>query len=120
MSGLAVFALEQRDTLDHQLVGRGLGARLFYDVACIYGQSVTGRRRSGQLFAVFAGVYGLWPMPGRLGLACQISLLHGPCLHQRAAGGSSVQRPGRLTMAQQVQLFCLFLLGVSLRNRFRL
>ena len=126
-AALRFFALERRDMRWTTSLSAGAsGLDWFYDMACVYGQSVM--RPAAilvGLFAVFAGVYGvLDPCLGVWGAAVKSAYYTVPFVFiksARPAAAVFTDPVHALTMAQQGFSFIfLFLLGVSLRNRFRL
>ena len=126
-AALRFFALERRDMRwTTSLSAWASGLDWFYDMACVYGQSVM--RPAAVLvglFAVFAGVYGLLdPCLGAWGALVKSAYYTVPFVFNKSARpATTVFRDPvhALTMAQQGFSFIfLFLLGVSLRNRFRL
>ena len=126
-AALRFFALEQRDMRWTTSLSAGAsGLDWFYDVACVYGQSVM--RPAAilvGLFAVFAGVYGLLdPCLGAWGALVKSAYYTVPFVFIKSARPAAAMFSDpvhALTMAQQGFSFIfLFLLGVSLRNRFRL
>ena len=121
------FALERRDMRWTTSLSAGAsGLDWFYDMACVYGQSVM--RPAAilvGLFAVFANVYGLLdPGLGAWGALVKSAYYTVPFVFiksARPAAAMFTDPVHALTMAQQGFSFIfLFLLGVSLRNRFRL
>ena len=126
-AALRFFALERRDMRWTTSLSAGAsGLDWFYDMACVYGQSVM--RPAAilvGLFAVFAGVYGvLDPCLGVWGAAVKSAYYTVPFVFIKSARPAAAMFSDpvhALTMAQQGFSFIfLFLLGVSLRNRFRL
>ncbi|MEC8280662.1 MAG: hypothetical protein VX021_01845 [Pseudomonadota bacterium] len=126
-AALRFFALERRNMRWTTSLSAGASALdWFYDMACVYGQSVI--RPAAflvGLFAGFAGVYGvLDPCLGARGALGKSAYYTVPFVFNKSARpATTVFRDPvhALTMAQQGFSFIfLFLLGVSLRNRFRL
>ena len=126
-AALRFFALERRDMRwTTSLSAWASALDWFYDVACVYGQSVM--RPAAilvGLFAVFANVYGLLdPGLGAWGALVKSAYYTVPFVFIKSAQPAAAvftDPVHALTMAQQGFSFIfLFLLGVSLRNRFRL